>query len=103
VKRETTLYRQEHCLWCGAELEHRAAGRGKQFCGARCRVYYQRAVKRHAGQCVDAALAGEPEPARDFGHPIKITSYTVNADGTVTKRRRPGLLRNARDPEEVTT
>lgn len=85
---ETTIFRQVHCLWCGAELQHKATGRGKEYCSARCRVYYSRAMKRRAARCVEAALANEPEPERDYGYPVEITHYTVGEDGTVTKRGR---------------
>jgi predicted nucleic acid-binding Zn ribbon protein len=92
---ETTIFRQVHCLWCGAELHHKATGRGREFCSAKCRVYYARALKRHAARCVDAALAGEPEPARDYGYPVEIAHYTVGEDGTVTKRSRSTRERSA--------
>jgi endogenous inhibitor of DNA gyrase (YacG/DUF329 family) len=87
---ETILYRQVHCLYCGAELEHKAEGRDKSFCSAKCRMYYRRALKRWSARCVDAALAGDPEPEQDFGHPVEIAQYRVNSDGSVTKCSRPG-------------
>jgi hypothetical protein len=75
-------------------LEHKASGRGKQFCGAKCRVYYRRAMRRWSSRVVDAALRGEPEPERDFGHPIQLGRYRVLDDGSlsrvVTKRRGSG-------------
>ena len=85
----TTIWRQEICYWCGAELVHSATGRGKRFCSAKCRIYHRRAVKKWARACDDEALAGQPEPARDFGYPVKIATYEVAPDGTVTKRPRP--------------
>ena len=92
---DTTIYRQTHCLWCGRELQHKATGRPRETCCAKHRVALNRARKRYALACVDAALAGEPEPARDFGYPIEIRCYTVtklsgSAGYTVTKHVRPG-------------
>jgi hypothetical protein len=86
LRNRTTLYRQTVCRWCGEELEHAPTGRAREFCSARCRVYFNRALKRHARQCVDAALAGRPEPLRNFGYPVEIRQYVVNPDGTVTRR-----------------
>jgi len=83
----TILLRQEICYYCGAELEHQAEGRDKHFCSAKCRVYYARASRRWAKRSIDAVLAGEPEPARDFGYPVQLVRYRVNSDGSVTKRR----------------
>jgi hypothetical protein len=83
---ETILYRQVRCRWCGAELVHQAEGRSKKYCSAKCRVYNRRAEKRWARKCVDAILAHEPEPARDWGYPIEHGQYRVNTDGSVTKR-----------------
>jgi hypothetical protein len=49
---------------------------------------YNRAMKQHAKDCVEAALAGEREPTRDFGQPPKLASYEIDRDGNVTKRAR---------------
>jgi endogenous inhibitor of DNA gyrase (YacG/DUF329 family) len=87
--RQNIIHRQVHCLWCGAELKHKATGRAKEFCSSKCRVYHRRAFKRWIRECVKAALAGDPEPERDFGYPIKIRSYMIGADGSVTKWTRP--------------
>jgi endogenous inhibitor of DNA gyrase (YacG/DUF329 family) len=84
----TILHRQTVCRWCGEELEHKATGRARKFCSPRCRVSFNRAMKRYARECIDAALAGRPEPFRNFGYPIEICSYIVNPDGTVTRRER---------------
>jgi len=83
---QTIIHRQEICVWCGSELEHKATGRDKRFCSAKCRVYHKRALKRWAKCCIDATLAGDPEPSQDFGYPVKIARYVVNPDGSVTKR-----------------
>lgn len=88
----TILYRQVRCYNCGVELEHKAEGRDKRFCNAKCRVYYARASKRWAKRSIDALLAGEPEPERDFCYPVELARYRVNTDGSVslvpvTKRR----------------
>ena len=88
MERNTILYRQTVCRWCGEELQHAPTGRGRKFCSTRCRVYYQRASKRHARKCVDAMLAGRPEPLQRFGYPIEIRQFVVNDDGTVTRRER---------------
>jgi endogenous inhibitor of DNA gyrase (YacG/DUF329 family) len=85
----TIIHRQVHCQWCGAELDHAPTGRAKRFCSTRCRVAYNRAMKRHAAACVDAALAGQPEPPRDFGQPVEIRTYAIDDVGNVTKRARP--------------
>lgn len=83
-RNETIIHRQVHCRWCGEELEHRPTGRAREFCSDKCRVYHRRAFKRHARACVDAALAGKPEPECDFGQPIEIRSYVVSSrDGLV--------------------
>ena len=74
------FFRQEHCEWCGATLEHKRTGRGRRFCGARCRVGYRRAMIDHARRCVDATLAGLPEPPRDFGRPVRIAQYRIVGD-----------------------
>ena len=92
---DTTVHRQVHCLWCGRELRHQATGRPRETCSTRCRVALNRARKQYAIACVDAALAGEPEPARDFGYPIEIRHYDVtklsgSAGCAVTKHVRPG-------------
>jgi excisionase family DNA binding protein len=39
------VFRQNHCLWCGAELERKATGRPRKFCSDRCRMSYWRAKK----------------------------------------------------------
>jgi hypothetical protein len=83
-----TVYRQVRCRWCGKELEHAATGRAKEYCSGHCRVYYNRARKEYASRCVDAALAGEPEPEQDFGYPIELAHYVINDDGTTTRRDR---------------
>jgi len=86
----TTIHRQVHCEWCCEDLDHASTGRAKRFCSTRCRVAYSRAMKRHAAVCVEAALAGQPEPPRDFGQPVKIRAYEIDGAGNVTKRARPG-------------
>jgi hypothetical protein len=86
----TVIQRQTRCLWCGEELEHNATGRAKRYCSAHCRVYYNRARKEYASRCVDAALAGEPEPERDFGYPIELATYLIQDDGSVVRYRRNG-------------
>jgi hypothetical protein len=83
-----TISRMASCQWCGAELEHTKTGRPRQFCSPRCRVAYNHAMKRHARACVETALAGKPEPPRDFGAPIKYTSFEIDDTGNVTKRAR---------------
>jgi hypothetical protein len=85
-----SISRLARCQWCGAELEHQATGRPRCFCSTRCRVAYNRAVKQHAAACVEAALAGKPEPPRDFGQPAKYTSFEIDDAGNVAKRARPG-------------
>jgi predicted nucleic acid-binding Zn ribbon protein len=85
----THISRLAHCQMCGADLEHSATGRPKRFCSTRCRLAYHRAMKRHAAACVDAALAGEPEPPRDYGQPIKYTTFEIDDAGNVTKQARP--------------
>lgn len=82
------ISRQTVCRWCGKELEHSATGRPKEYCSAHCRVYFNRAMKEHASACVDAALAGEPEPERDFGYPIEIKGYLIQPDGTTVREDR---------------
>jgi len=82
---ETTLYRQVRCMWGGPPLEHKADGRNREYCSDKCRVYRNRAEKRYARACVDAALAGQPEPARDFGYPVEMSRYRVSSNGAVTK------------------
>lgn len=91
MTREKIIHRQVHCRMCGKPLEHKRTGRAKEYCSARCRVYYRRALKRWASASVDAALAGDPEPECDFGHPVEIRSFVVSSDGAVTKRDRPGV------------
>ena len=85
----TTLYRADVCAHCGEPLEHKPTGRPRRFCSTRCRVAHRRAMKRWAHQAVDAALAGDPEPALP-GAETHVQGYTVGGDGTVTKRARPG-------------
>lgn len=84
----TTICRQAVCQWCGAELAHARTGRPRRFCSTQCRAAYNRAMKRHARACVDAALAGEPEPPRDFGQPARFASYEIDEAGNVTRRAR---------------
>jgi len=88
---ETIIHRQVHCLWCGAILKHAPTGRAKKFCGASCRVAWNRALAAHAEACVEAALAGEPEPEADFGQPVEYGTYRVVGDHTERVGRRwPG-------------
>ena len=86
---KTTIHRLEFCLWCGAELEHRRTGRPRRFCSPGCRAAHNRALKQHARRCVEAALAGQPEPPRDYGQPVSFELYEIDAEGNVTKRERP--------------
>ena len=79
---------------CGSELVHLATGRDKKFCGAKCRVAYNRELTRWAKRCNDAALARQPEPERDFGAPIQLASYVIQSDGSVEKRARPDWHRS---------
>lgn len=81
----TIIYRQVHCRMCGVELEHKPSGRGREFCGAACRVAWNRAHKRWVRASVDAALAGDPEPSGGWGYPVEIASYDVHENGSVTK------------------
>jgi excisionase family DNA binding protein len=39
------VFRQNHCRWCGTELERKATGRPRKFCSDRCRMSYWRAKK----------------------------------------------------------
>jgi len=75
-----TIHRQVRCLWCGQELEHAPTGRPKRYCCPDHRVRYNRAMKKHARECAEAALAGEPEPERDFGYPIEFATYEIEGD-----------------------
>ena len=82
---KTIIYRQVHCYHCGAPLTHKATGRNKNYCGARCRVGHSRAIKRWSKKCIKAIMAGEPEPTPP-GHAIEIAQFTVNSDGSTTRR-----------------
>jgi hypothetical protein len=88
-QRKTVISRQVVCQWCGAELKHANTGRPKRFCSTKCRAAYNRAMKQHAQACVEAALAGEPEPPREFGQPARFAPYEIDEDGDVTKQARP--------------
>jgi len=80
-----TIYRQAKCRQCGATLTHKATGRNKFYCSTKCRVYHARAIKRWAKTCIDALMAGKPEPIAP-GHAIEIAQYTVHSDGTTHRR-----------------
>lgn len=57
----------DNCLACGEPLPEQATtGRRRRFCNAACRMRYHRGLKRWAKRAVDAALAGEPEPPKDY-------------------------------------
>lgn len=86
------FYRLDICKNCGDPLEHKATGRPRRFCGARCRVAHRRAMKRWAHESIDAILVGDPEPALP-GARVCIEGYEVGADGAVTKRVGPGSVR----------
>jgi len=68
-------YEPETCRVCGAELTHEPTGRPKRFCSGRCRVRHHRDVKRWARACVDAVLAGKPEPSHPY--PLPPPSWEV--------------------------
>ena len=70
----TRRYLQTHCVNCGDALEHKATGRPRRFCSARCRVAHRRAMKRWADESITAILAGEPEPELP-GHAVSIKCY----------------------------
>ena len=80
----TILYRQVYCEWCGAELEHKPVGRDKRFCSPQCHGYWNRANELWARACVDAALAGEPEPRANFGYPRTLGRYRLWSDGHIS-------------------
>lgn len=66
-------YEPETCRVCGTELEHKATGRPKEFCGGACRVRYHRAYKKWIAACVDAALSGQSEPEHPYPFVTKQT------------------------------
>lgn len=84
----TRVHRQVRCRWCGEELEHAATGRPRAYCGASCRVAFNRARRRHSARVVEAALAGDPEPEADYGYPIDMATYVIEEDGTTTRQER---------------
>jgi hypothetical protein len=86
---------------CGKLLEHKATGHAKEFCSARRRVYYRRASKRWESAFVDDVLAGDPEPERDFGHPIKIRSFVASSDGTYGMGQAVGVTKVPRSGKGV--
>jgi hypothetical protein len=45
-------------------------------------------MKAHAAACVEAALAGKPEPPKDYGQPIEFRHFEVDDAGRVTKQPR---------------
>ena len=84
------ICRQVHCQMCGAELEHVRTGRPRRFCSIRCRVAHYRAAKAHGRACVEAAQAGQPEPAKDYGQPVEFRHYEVDDAGEVARLPGPG-------------
>ena len=84
MKRNDIL-RQTHCILCGEPLTHRARGKAKRFCGSKCRVYYGRYVRYYAKACVNAALAGKPEPTSPF-YPVSLAYYECLDNGDTKKR-----------------
>lgn len=83
------ISRQVTCLWCGAELVHKAAGRPRRFCSTACRMAYHRAVKQHLDACVEATLTGRPKPPANYGKPSSHARYEIDEAGNVTKLARP--------------
>lgn len=72
----------DFCRVCDAPLDQPATGRKKKFCGGACKQKNYREMKKWVTQAVDAALAGEPEPAKWW-----LSERWQNAQ-FVTKRRR---------------
>lgn len=57
------------CRVCGERLDIDHIGRRRKFCSAACRQKNYREEKKWTKKAVDAALAGEPEPPKDWLHP----------------------------------
>lgn len=60
---------KEHlrCIVCGDPLvEHGTTGRPRRFCSDACRAKESRALRGWAHLAVDAFVAGEPEPSKNW-------------------------------------
>jgi len=97
---KTTIVRLEFCRWCGADLEHKHTGRPRRFCSDKCRAAHHQAVKRYARRCVDASLAGQPKPPKNYDQPVSFGRYNVDTKGNVTKQEQP-QYRGTTNQQEV--
>ncbi len=64
-----------YCLVCGRDLQRKATGRPRRFCSNACRQRDYRELCRWAKRAVDAAQAGDPEPAQRWRWAVQFEAH----------------------------